>query len=75
MFEWIIKTDFVGIILLRSCQVSWSVYWFQVKIGGWIYQNCPEQFLTFHRPRKEEEEGGEEEVIIDISFWLCEATS
>ena len=24
--------------------------WFQVGIGGWIYQNWPEHFQTFHRP-------------------------
>ena len=24
--------------------------WFQDGISGWIYQNCPECFRTFHRP-------------------------
>ena len=24
--------------------------WFQVGIGGWIYQNCPEHCQTLHRP-------------------------
>ena len=24
--------------------------WFQVGIGGWIYQNCPKHFRIFHRP-------------------------
>ena len=44
------KTVFMYIILLRSFQVSWQVSWFQVGIGGWIYQNCLEHFRTLHKP-------------------------
>ena len=45
-----IKIYFVYIILLKSFQVFWLMSWFQVEIGGWIYQNCLERFRIFHRP-------------------------
>ena len=41
---------YVYIYIYMCVCVCVCVWWFQVGIGGWIYQNYPERFQAFHRP-------------------------